>query len=356
MNALEIWLRIMMVSRLPVKNALKFVNELILMKKINNTALQYIGLNEKQSLEFLHAPADQINTTLKWLEHPHHHILPLTHPHYPYLLKQIHRPPLVLFVAGSSEILSTAQIAIIGSRNASRYGQLWAEKFTRAFVEHQFTITSGLAFGIDSIGHRTALESKGKTIAVLGSGLNCIYPQQHKNMALQIIEQGALVSEFGPNTPPLAKNFPRRNRIISGLSRAVVVIEAGMQSGSLITARYALEQNRDLFTLPGSLGNAQFSGNHWLIQQGAYLLTEVQDLLSHIQSELEWTLPQASLKYAETDMIDNSILDIIDYQATAVDVIVHRSQRSITELLPELIELELAGKISSVVGGYIKID
>ncbi len=368
MDVLEIWLRMMMVSRLPSLQALKVINRLMIVKKINHASLLQAGLNEKQSLQYLHRSEKQITSIFKWLEDCQHHLLTLADPKYPFLLKQIHHPPLVLFVMGNIEVLSTEQIALIGSRNATHYGSFWAKKFVRTFVEHNLTITSGLALGIDSIGHKIALENNGKTIAVFGSGLDYIYPKQHQALAEQITQQGALVSEYAPDTPPLAKNFPRRNRIISGLSRAVVVIEASMLSGSLITARYALEQNRDLFTLPGALGNEHYQGNHWLIQQGAYLMTDPQDLLTHLQSELQWLMPEplfnsepplntiSSLNMPEADIIASGLIHFIDYQVTAIDSIAQRAQQSVSVILPQLMELELAGKIISVAGGYIKIN
>lgn len=359
MDTQEIWLRMSQISRLSVSNALKIINELILLRNINTAVLQRCGLSELQSLQFMHLPSVKIAQARKWLEKEENQLITFSSPLYPFLLTQIASPPLVLFAIGRSELLALAQIAIVGSRQTSEYGRKWAEKFASEFVSYNLAITSGLAFGIDAISHRAALAADGKTLAVLGSGLANIYPKQHRALAEQIKEEGILISEYFPYAPPLAKQFPRRNRIISGLCKATVVIEAGLKSGSLITARYTIEQNRDLFTIPAPLGHPAFAGNHWLLQQGAYPLITPEDIKHHIDVGLNWLPLEPSLEEkmsAEFNQIEYEVLEVVEYQPISIDVIAERVQKPIAEVASILTELEIEGVIASVVGGYIKLS
>ncbi len=359
MNEQEIWLRMSQVSRVSPTKVIKIIHELKQGNRVSNTVLQGYGLNEIQSLQFLNVPIQRINIALKWLDDAHNKMVKFIDPQYPYLLKQIHYPPLLLFVIGKSELLAASQIAIIGSRQASEYGRRWTDTFVKAFINFGLTITSGLALGIDGISHKSALENQGHTIAILGSGLAHIYPKQHHFLAEQIKQEGLLVSEYLPDTPPLPKQFPRRNRIISGLSKAIVVIEAGMKSGSLITARYAIEQNRDLFTLPAPLGNSAFSGNHWLLQQGAYLLIEPEDILQHLECGLNWMQTELEIEdepVLEFNLTENKILGMVGYQVTPVDVIADKIQMPITQIIAILTEMEINGLITSTAGGYIRVS
>ncbi|SUC78557.1 DNA protecting protein DprA [Providencia stuartii] len=359
MDVQEIWLRMSQVSRLSPHKALKIINKLRILEQVCSSVLQECGLSELQCLQFLHVPSVKLAQTLKWLEKEENQLITFCDSLYPSLLKHISNPPLVLFVIGQSELMATAQIAIVGSRQASEYGRKWADRFANKFTDYGFTITSGLAFGIDAASHRAALAANGKTVAVLGSGLANIYPRQHTALAEQIKQEGVLISEFLPNAPPLPRQFPRRNRIISGLSKATVVVEAGLKSGSLITARYAIEQNRDLFTIPAPLGNSAYSGNHWLLQQGAYLLVEPEDIKHHIEVGLNW-LPVEPLEeetlHAEFNLTENKILSMVEYHPTPADVIAERVQQPITEVIAVLTELEIDGAIASVTGGYIKLS
>lgn len=363
MNLQEIWLRTSLVSRLLPVHAVNMINELKQLNKISNRALQHCGLNEMQRLQFLNVPKYRLEKAQQWLMDKSNQMITFIDPSYPFLLKQIHHPPLLLFVVGKKDILTTPQIALVGSRQASEYGRKWAAEFVKDFVQYGISITSGLAVGIDGISHKAALDNNGATVAVLGSGLANIYPKQHAALAEQIKEKGALVSEYWPDAPPLPKQFPRRNRIISGLSKAVVIIEAGMKSGSLITARYAIEQNRDLFTLPAPLGNPAFGGNLWLLQQGAYLLVDAEDILQHLGDGLNWVQPELpigsnideSLPTA-LNLKEQKILDLVSYQVTSVDVIAVQAQIPITQVISILTEMEINGMISACAGGYIKLN
>ncbi|HDN2512616.1 TPA: DNA-protecting protein DprA [Providencia rettgeri] len=363
MNLQEIWLRMSLVSRLLPIHAVGIINELKQLSKISNRALQHCGLNEIQRLQFLNVPKHRLEKVQQWLMDKSNQMITFIDPLYPFLLKQIHHPPLLLFVVGKKEILATQQIALVGSRQASEYGRKWSTEFVKDFVQYGMAITSGLALGIDGISHKAALDNNGVTIAVLGSGLENIYPKQHDVLAEQIKENGALVSEYWPDTPPLPKQFPRRNRIISGLSKVVVVIEAGMKSGSLITARYAIEQNRDLFTLPAPLGNPAFGGNLWLLQQGAYLLVDAEDILQHLRDGLNWVqseLPIDAYKNNDTlpklSLVENKIFDVVGYQVTPVDTIATQVQMPITQVVSILTEMEINGVIRSCSGGYIRLS
>ncbi|WP_272667772.1 MULTISPECIES: DNA-processing protein DprA [unclassified Providencia] len=359
MDSQEIWLRMSQVSRLSPHKALRIINKLLLLEKVSLPILRECGLNELQCLQFQHFSSTKLTQTIKWLEKEEHQLITFYDSHYPLLLKQISNFPLVLFVIGQRELIATAQIAIVGSRQTSAYGRKWAELFAKEFTRYGLTITSGLAFGIDVVSHRAALNEKGKTIAVLGSGLANIYPKQHIFWAEKIKEEGALISEYLPHTPPLPKQFPRRNRIISGLSKATVVIEAGMKSGSLITARYAIEQNRDLFTIPAPLGDPAFSGNHWLLQQGAYLLVDPEDIKPHLEAGLNWLPVESLIKEeinSEFNLTENKILSMVEYHPLPADVIAERAQQPITEVTSILTELEIDGVIASVAGGYIKLS
>ncbi|WP_413484819.1 DNA-processing protein DprA [Morganella psychrotolerans] len=369
MNEREIWLRLACIRRLSTHHAVsvaKTLTEICSQKKAQILRqLHHCGLTLAQCQQFMNVNSSRLKTALLWADLPGHSILPLSSPHYPFLLKQIYSPPTVLFVAGQCAELSAPQVSLVGSRATTHYGEKWAESFTRHLVQHNLVITSGLAAGIDGCCHRAALAAGGKTIAVLGSGLSHIYPARHRQLAEIITEKGALVSEYFPDVPPLAKNFPRRNRIISGLSRLLIVIEAGRRSGSLITAQCALEQGRDVFTLPAVLGHPAYEGNHWLLQQGAYIATAPSDITDHLALGMQWlSLPeiQEVKEIKEEEMIADQeelpfahVLINVDDEPTPADVIAQRCELPVTEVTTQLLQLELSGKIAVVSGGYIRL-
>ena len=221
---------------------------------------------------------------LKWLSHPDHFLLQQDDLGFPPLLKEIYDPPPFLFVRGDIKCLKAPQIALVGSRNPTYYGLQAAQCFATDLVNAGFMVTSGLALGIDAAAHEAALWAKGRTLAVLAIGLDAVYPKRHEKLAEKIIAQhGALVSEFGVGMPPLPGNFPRRNRLISGLSVGVVVIEATLKSGSLITARLAMEQCREVFAVPGSIFQPVARGCHALIKQGVKCAENIEDVLSELR-------------------------------------------------------------------------
>jgi len=302
----------------------------------------------------------QLKATLHWLQQPDRHLLPYSDARFPPLLRQIPDAPLLRLVWGDYRVLHQPQIAMVGSRAFSHYGERWGQYFAAGLANCGLVITSGLAMGIDAICHRAALAVEGTTVAVLGSGLDNIYPHRHKPLAQQIRQQGgAIVSEHWVSDLPLPDHFPRRNRIISGLSQGVLVVEASLRSGSLITARYALEQGRDVFALPGPLGSPVSEGTHWLIQQGGYLVTEPKDIAEQLETGLQWlSLPQESTiscVEAEVELPFADVLANVGDEVTPIDVVAERVGQPVPEVVIKLLDLELAGWIAAVPGGYVRI-
>lgn len=307
---------------------------------------------------------------LAWQEKDNCHILTLQDKDYPVLLKKIHNPPPVLFVQGNLNVLHQQQIAIVGSRRPTHLGVEIAHNFAKYFATLGLTITSGLALGIDTASHQGAISSSaiGKTIAVMACGLDQIYPSANKSLAARIVaEGGALVSEFPIGVQPVPNNFPSRNRIISGLSLGVLVVEAAAASGALITAEIAADQGREVFAIPGSIYNAKSKGCHKLIKQGAKLVDSTDDVLEELSTLLN--IPSTSTRNetcqtsTKTDTIIAKktlypeyieVLSCIDFDPTPVDSIIMRSKRSAMAVNNMLVQLELEGHITSVPGGYIR--
>jgi len=288
---------------------------------------------------------------------------------YPKQLKQIYDPPLVLFAQGNAQLLNKMQIAIVGSRAASVNGRDTAFTIAQQLAEQGVVITSGLALGIDAAAHKGALTTSVGTIAVVATGLDKVYPARHKPLAKQIqANQGVIISEFLPGTSPKAGHFPKRNRIISGLSKGVLVVEATFKSGSLITARYALEQNRDVFAVPSTVNNPQAKGCHWLIKQGAKLVEQAVDIieelsideyselhLNHEQQTLENSVTIKDEKNLNKDLCVDVLLASVGFEITPVDKVVSRSKLPIEEVLTRLTMLELSGLVVGVPGGYLRL-
>ncbi len=320
--------------------------------------LQRLGLSQKQ-LQAWTSVDKEVEACLNWKElASNHHILTLDDPLYPPLLKQIVAPPPLLFLQGDPTCLSQPQIAMVGSRNASVDGLQYARHFAADFVSNDLIVTSGLALGIDGHAHDGALQAGGRTIAVLGSGLAHIYPARHRGLAQRVAESGALISEFRPNAKPRAEHFPRRNRIISGLSLGVLVVEAAEKSGSLITARYALEQGREVFALPASINAKNASGGNHLIRNGACLVEKTKDVLDEIQTLLDWSVNQSrdlfSTLNEEEELPFPQLLANVGNEATPVDILASRTNIPVQEVMMQLLELELSGHVVAVSGGYIR--
>ncbi|MDX5630982.1 MULTISPECIES: DNA-protecting protein DprA [unclassified Brenneria] len=360
MLSTEIWLRLMGVKHLRARRAAEIAKKLIAEGNGGKGFLISLGMTEVQAEQFQQCDRKALDETLYWLSQPAHHMVSCIDERYPFLLGNISTYPLLLFVAGELSLLASPQIAIVGSRNNSAYGEQWGQFFAQELAVNELVITSGLAVGIDGVAHRAALDAGGKTIAVLGSGLAHIYPRRHQSLAARILEQGgALVSEFSLSAPPLPTNFPRRNRIISGLSLGVLVIEASTRSGSLVTARYALEQGREVFALPGPIGNPMTEGTHWLIQQGAYLVTHPKNVVEQLINGLQWlpTEGEGIISAVEEDveLPFAGVLANVGDEVTPVDVVAERAGQPVPEIVGKLLELELAGWIAAVPGGYVRL-
>ncbi|NUU65560.1 DNA-protecting protein DprA [Enterobacteriaceae bacterium BIT-l23] len=358
MDETEFWLRLMAVQNLSGEKMVAVATRFIASPRGDGWRH---GLTPLQRVQFDGVTSVILERAHCWLAQPENHLVTALAPEYPVQLRAIDWFPGALMVTGNTALLRSEQLAIVGSRNHSWYGARWGEHFARALAAAGFSIVSGLALGIDAVAHRATLAVKGKTLAVLGNGLGTFYPRRHRHLAEQIIEQGgAIISEFPLDAPALPYHFPRRNRIISGLSRGVLVVEASLRSGSLTTARYALEQGRELFALPGAIGSPGSEGTHWLIKQGAVAVTEPQDIIDHLQNELCW-LP--SLTNAGNNPTDREVpplpfahlLANVGDEVTPVDVVAERAGQPVPVTVAQLLELELAGWIAAVPGGYVRL-
>jgi DNA processing protein len=358
------WLALKFVPRLAIHKKLLLIQEIGLRKLFSSKHLpQSVKLSDKQQTAITNPDWQRVHKIINDSAKCGCNIVCYDDEHYPKLLKQIYDPPLVLFTVGNTALLSSPQIAIVGSRGATAMGRENAFLFAKQLVSEGITITSGLALGIDADAHKGALAGNGPTIAVVATGLDRVYPSRHKKLANDILEKnGLIVSEFVPGTIPKAGFFPKRNRIISGLSEGVLVVEATIKSGSLITARCALEQNREVFAIPGSIHNPQSKGCHWLIKQGAKLVEESADIMEEVNIPIETSLRLAESnsndsedkKNEKQDLFNEPLLDNVGYEITPVDAVVSRSKLPIDVVLTQLTMLELKGLVSAVPGGYIR--
>lgn len=284
-----------------------------------------------------------IAATASWLDDPLNRILTVADADYPQALLNIPDPPLLLYIKGRLDLLNTPSLAIVGSRNATSQGLRNAEAFAHSASEAGLSIISGLAQGIDAAAHRGGLQAAGASVAVVGTGLDKVYPASNRELAHRLAQQGCIVSEFPLGTPPLPANFPRRNRIISGLSLGCLVVEASLQSGSLITARMALEQGRDVFAIPGSIHSPQSKGCHSLIKQGAKLVESAQDILE----ELGYPHPPDT----KGALVENSLFEHLGFDPVDTETLAQRSGLTISELSAILLQLELDGAVAALPGG-----
>ncbi|MFA7291296.1 MAG: DNA-processing protein DprA [Rhodocyclaceae bacterium] len=286
----------------------------------------------------------------QWAEQPGQRILTLADEDYPRALFDIADPPTLLYVRGRCELLSLPALAIVGSRNATPQGESNARAFAAALAAEGLSIVSGLALGIDAAAHRGAIAAGGATIAVIGTGADRLYPARNHALAGEIAEKGAIVSEFPLGTPAAASNFPRRNRLISGLSRGVLVVEAAVESGSLITARMAGEQGREVFAIPGSIHSPQARGCHRLIRQGAKLVETAQDVMEELGTAIE----AASIATCTTEAGGEEslrILALAGFDPVTMDDLVTRSGLTAEALSVILLQLELDRRVSCLPGG-----
>lgn len=390
-------------------------NSLSLLRQVDFKLLRSLPQSTGPTPTFEDTPAGKLKAgvcrDLQWQAQADHHLIIYNDPRYPALLKEISSPPPVLFVKGNVDLLSFPQLAIVGSRHATRPGLQNTRLFTTDLVKRGYAITSGLALGVDAQAHQACLEQGGQTLAVVGSGLDILYPKQNQALAGEIAKHGAVVSEFPIGTGPVAKNFPRRNRIISGLSIGTLVVEATERSGSLITARLAAEQGREVFAIPGSIHNAQSRGCHLLIKQGATLVQGSEDIIEHLAGltlylrdahkkgpsiakgqlatqpsnragELSNPLKMATRSQAEVKQIEQKsinnrqkeegvevippsqskkrvtgeqeiVMNLLGECPTPIDRLVEQSTLTVQNLSSLLITLQLEGIVESKPGGYV---
>jgi DNA processing protein len=298
-----------------------------------------------------------IDSDLAWLDQKNNFIVTLADPAYPALLREIADPPPLLFVRGNPELLALPQIAIVGSRNPTKSGIETAVSFAFTLSRQGFVITSGLALGIDAASHQGALNAKGYTIAVAGTGLDRVYPARHIDLATQIVNTGAMVSEFPPGTLAKANHFPRRNRIISGLCQGLLVVEAAKESGSLITARMAMEQNREVFAIPGSIHNPLARGCNALIREGAKLVETTQDIFEEFNQYFQQDINIETSKLQTTlDLEQQTLLNRVMFSPTSIDKLVEDSRMSVEIVSSMMLILELNGYVEANAGGcYTRI-
>lgn len=294
---------------------------------------------------------ETIQPTLDWLQKENTHLITLADATYPQALLQISHPPAVLYAIGHLPWLNHPAIAIVGSRNATPQGERNAENFAESLCNQGLCIVSGMALGIDGAAHRGALRSHGCTIAVVGTGLDIVYPAKHRQLAHQIAERGLILSEFPLGTPSRASHFPRRNRLISGLSLGCLVVEANIDSGSMITARLATEQGREVFAIPGSIHSPVSKGCHHLIKQGAKLVESSTDILE----ELNYLTPKQALNTSIDDgklsSETHALLSVMGFDAINFDTLLEISGLTAEALSSMLMLLELEGKVTTLVGG-----
>ncbi|TRW48770.1 DNA-protecting protein DprA [Aliidiomarina halalkaliphila] len=309
--------------------------------------------------------ARDVRRLQRWLDaDERNRVLTRQSPEFPLHLKEIDDGPWLLFVSGDLSFLQRPAIAIVGSRKATPMGISLAEEFSKGLGAQRLCVVSGMAMGIDAAAHRAALAHGFASIGVLGCGIDRVYPARHRALYGDMREQGLLISEYLPGEAPRVERFPQRNRIISGLSKGVLVVEANIRSGSLQTAKHALEQNRNVYALPGAIRNPAAEGCNRLIQQGATLVTCVDDILQDYPTqEVLWPVDNLNNEvfsekpsnFLETGLANPHLLANVDFETTALEVLIARSGLGVSDVVNQLISLELAGWIKQVPGGYVRV-
>jgi DNA processing protein len=320
-------------------------------QQLKDSGVRPSAIGSIQTMDF-----EQFDEVFEWLEEPERQVIPIHSAYYPPLLIQTASPPLFLFAIGNIEHLLNPQIAVVGSRSPTPQGIANTQEFCKSLVGQGLTITSGLALGIDGEAHRAALAAGGYTLAVTGTGLSRVYPAIHRNLAHLIKDNGLIVSECFPEEKAVAGCFPRRNRIIAGLTLGTLVVEAKKKSGSLITARLAMEEAREVFAIPGSIHNPLAQGCHELIRQGAKLVENTEDIMEELPA-LAKALNQATQTKSRPQLNPETaeFLKFIDYETTSLDSISMRSQLPVESITNKLLLLELDGWIINTTGGYARL-
>ncbi len=385
---LESWIRLWRVSGIGSKKfqlLLDYFDSPAAALASNTTQLTQAGLSQKDANNVLDQKSvgDAAKLDLEWLEaSDKHHIITLNCPEYPQRLKQINDAPALLYVHGYLSILQDPQLGIVGSRNPTQSGHNNAYEFAKYLSQTGLCITSGLALGVDGAAHKGAIDGNGPTIAIIATGIDRVYPAKHRELAHKIVENGAIVSEFPVGTHPDSRHFPRRNRIISAMSYGVLVVEAALKSGSLITARLAMEQNREVFAIPGSIHNPLAKGCHQLIRQGAKLVETAEDILEEMSAVIDLNDHSSPINQAnfesETsnatnnnssqttssntqndnnlDQEQNSLLDAMGYDPVSIDQLVVSTDLDAASIAAMLLILELQNYVVGNGGGtYTRI-
>lgn len=301
-----------------------------------------------------HDATPAVEVALEWLSQPGNRLLTLGDEAYPAALLEIPDPPVALYVKGDAALLSRPSLAVVGARNATPQGEANAESFSRALSEAGLCIVSGLALGIDAAAHRGGLAGPGSTVAVIGTGADRIYPARNAALARQIAEAGVIVSEFPLGIGPLAHNFPRRNRLIAGLAQGVLVVEAALKSGSLITARLATDCGREVFAIPGSIHSPVARGCHQLIRDGAKLVETAVDILDELRLAPREAAPQLDLAPVDDEGDEAQVIRAMGHDPVDMDALVQRTNLTAEALYAILLALELDGRVSRLPGGRLQ--
>lgn len=363
--SLDAWLRLTLIPGVGSESQRKLLTAFGLPEAVFSAGYDALRcvVGSKTARLLLEADNSQaVAAARQWAQASDQHIVTLADTAYPRALLDIADPPTLIYVRGRLDLLQRPALAIVGSRNPTPQGIKNAENFSAALAQSGLIIVSGLALGIDTAAHLAALSVQGDTIAVIGTGIDRIYPARNLDLARRIIKQGCIISEFPLGTPAVAHNFPRRNRLISGLARGVLVVEAAAESGSLITARLAGEQGKEVFSIPGSIHSPQARGCHKLIKQGAKLVETVKDILE----ELDWhdqrsekgqasasplPTPSVTATGQETQTDADELLTLIGFDPCSIDELAARSGLSIEILSQRLLQLELDGHLANLPGG-----
>ncbi len=354
------WLRLAQQPYPLVRNFLEQLDSITFDQPITELILDFLKRHQCST------NSRQVDKSLNWLQFPNRHII--NYVHFPKQLQAISSPPALLYLEGDESLLFSEQLAIVGSRKPTHLGRENTIIFATALADYGLTITSGLALGIDGIAHRATLDSNGKTIAVLGCGHNHCYPQKHRDLFETIKNKGLVVSEFAPDTIVQAYQFPRRNRVISGLSHGVLVIEAAIKSGSLITCKLAADQGREVFAVPGELSNPLSRGCHFLIRNGACLVENATQIVEELGFSVEdptntqnqasgseqgnLCFTETSIKLSKNEVL---LLKCVDRNPTSINRIVNRSKMKMTLVLSVLFSLELKNKVTASIDGYVRV-
>ena len=361
LDELEDWLVLAQIPNFSVAKLKKLTAKLQLdlsdLRTCSKRSLLDVGFNEQQVTAILQPNTSLIDKSLGWLQGKSNRFLIYhDHPQYPTLLKNISSPPPLIYGYGDAGYLNNHQIAMVGSRTPSHSGKEIAKFFANQLSQCGWTITSGLALGIDGFSHQGALKGHDSTIAVLGTAIDKMYPRRHIKLAEEILANDGLISsEFAPQTNSRAEFFPRRNRIISGLSLGTIIVEAAIKSGSLIMAKYAIEQNREVFAIPGNIQNPMSAGCHHLIQQGAKLVTCIDDINEEFMHLNFMPIIDKEEKNLSQSLAYDKLLDSVDFEVTPLDIVAQRSGIKVADVMSQLLEYELRGLVATVPGGYIKL-